>query len=107
MEKPVSSRIVIATNAGRRLVLDCTLLSSDRKRSAGSPFTLEVRPPGRGWIGRHVTDLLYGWADADSRLEMEIGSQPRRVTVSDGRSKVRLDLEAAYGLTRWPPPPLA
>ena len=98
MDHPVSSRIVLATVARRRIVLDCTLSAREESRAAGSPFTLEVRPPGLGWLGQHVTDLLCRWARDDSPLEMDIRSRPRRVTVSDGTSRVRLDLEAAHGL---------
>lgn len=95
-------RVVFVEVRRGRMLLDCVLADPVRlpghEHDAGSPFVIAADLPAAMWA-TVARGLLERWT-ADSR-ELEVRLRPRRdvtqVGVSDGRTRVLLDLAGHAG----------
>lgn len=98
------SRLVFARPELRSIVIDCTLVELENDELGlvpiGSPFTLRLKSPESGWFTLCIETMLEQWAEEEKLVDVEIdiGEGRPRANLSDGSSRVMLDLEAAAGL---------
>lgn len=98
------SRLVFARPELRSIVVDCMLVELENDQlglvPTGSPFTLRLRSPDSGWFTLCIETMLEQWAEEEKLVDVEIalGEGRPRANLSDGSSRVMLDLEAAAGL---------